>query len=80
MAKPSSKKIYSTREWRPVRIGVKLHDAMKKIRKNILINTDIDDISFEEITNIIVRHKLWQTIAEDAGNVKEDEIMQYGKN
>ncbi len=80
MAKHLLKKTTKANGGKQTRIGIKLHDELKKIRKVILINTNIDEISFEQISNIITRHKLWPMIVTDAGNVKEEEIMEYGKH
>ena len=80
MGKPSSIKTCEPNGWKQVRIGKKFHQELKRIRKSILINTDIDEISFEEVTNILVRHNSWTKIANDAENIKEEEIIKYAKH
>ena len=79
MAKPSSIKTCEKNGGRITRIGTALYDAIRKIRKSILINTEIDEISFEEVTNILTRHKLWPQIQKNAENITEEEILKYAK-
>lgn len=64
---------------RQMRICIEMHKDIKNIRKKILVNTDIEEISFEEITHFITHHKLWNAIVEDASNAKREEILMYGK-
>lgn len=84
MAKLSSKKIYhKSREkngGHQARISENFNKKIKEIRKEILLNTDIDRISTEEITNLITRHKAWPEIVKDIGKVTEEEIKKYGNH
>ena len=52
--------------------------TQKKIVENV--ENPSDEISFEEIINIITRHKLWPTIIGDVKNIKKEEIMKYGRH
>ena len=61
------------------RIGKRFHEEIQKVRKRILFKTSLNNLSMEEVTNLLTRHKLWTQLAEDVGNIKEEEIKQYGK-
>lgn len=62
------------------RIGKKFHEALENIQINrIKKETSKDKISMEKITNLIIKHKSWKEINTDLINIKEEEIINYGR-
>lgn len=61
------------------RIGNKFHEKIEDIKDARLRNGKSKErVSTEKITNLIIRHKLWQSIVIDIVEADQKEIEQYG--
>jgi len=61
------------------RIGRKFYKHIEKIKDDRLLNGKSKErISTEKITNLIIRHNLWEEICTSITGASEKEVNQYG--
>lgn len=63
------------------RNGRKFYDEIERIKDQRLRNGKSKDrVSTEKITNLIVAHKGWSTLAEEIIELSEEEVNKHGSN
>ncbi len=63
----------------PSRIGSNFFKGVEKIKDaRLRKGLDKERISSEKITNLIIKHKLWDKVEEDIINATPEEVEEHG--